>query len=230
MMICWAEMRIYCRALAGRPRTTALHVEAFRNFCTACMALHLPDPHVQQMCFALKGMGSADASALGVATLPHALLFAMRCPLLAWVTQHLCLPLILLTLRQRNVLERHLALSTHVHADRCALVPLARCRHAARACLDGAGSIQARLKWRPHQPLTLLELRARRREPGLALPARDEFLGCFSWVDVGKAAAVEARDRWARGAPALPDDVFASRQAALRGALAGMDAQVLWPL
>ncbi len=154
----------------------------------------------------------------------------MCSPLLAWVPQHTCHPLILLSLRQRNVLEGCPTLSTHVHTEGCVQSSIAGCRHAARACLHIAGSPQARLKWRPHQPLTLLELRARRLEPGLALPARDEFWGCFSWVDVGAAAAAEARDRWARGAPALPDDVFASRQVALRGALAGMDAQVLWPV
>ena len=86
---------------------------------------------------------------------------------------------------------------------------------------------QARLKWRAAQPLTLLELRARRLRPPLALPARDSFWGCFSWVDVGAAAAAEAAERWRHGTPAIPVEEFAEKQAALRRALRVMAAEPL---
>lgn len=86
---------------------------------------------------------------------------------------------------------------------------------------------QARLKRRAAQPLTLLELRARRLRPPLALPARDDFWGCFSWVDVGARAAAEAAERWRHGTPAVPDEDFAAKQAALRRALRGMEAEPL---
>lgn len=83
--------------------------------------------------------------------------------------------------------------------------------------------LQARLKWRPRQALTLLELRVRRLEPPLALAVRESFWGCFSWVDVGPAAAAEAAQRWQHSAPALSDGEFAAKQAVLRRALAGVE-------
>jgi len=83
---------------------------------------------------------------------------------------------------------------------------------------------QARLKWRPRQALTLLELRVRRLEPPLALAVHESFWGCFSWVDIGPEAAAEAAQRWQHSAPALSDGEFAAKQAALRRALAGMEA------
>ncbi len=86
---------------------------------------------------------------------------------------------------------------------------------------------QARLKWRPRQALMLLELRVRCLEPPLALAVRESFWGCFFWVDVGPAAAAEAAQRWQHSAPALSDGEFAAKQAALRRALAGMEADPL---
>ena len=77
------------------------------------------------------------------------------------------------------------------------------------------------------QPLTLLELRARRLRPPVALPARDHFWGCFSWADVGERAAAEGAARWPHGAPALPDAAFADKQAVLRRALRGVQAEPL---
>ncbi|KAK9846560.1 hypothetical protein WJX81_006598 [Elliptochloris bilobata] len=91
----------------------------------------------------------------------------------------------------------------------------------------GSKFLQARLKWRPRQPLTLLELRARRLRPPLALPARDEFWGCFSWVNIGAEAAKQAAHGWQHGTPALPDDVFLEKQAALRRALRSMQVEPL---
>ena len=93
--------------------------------------------------------------------------------------------------------------------------------------MNPAPVAQARLKWRAAQPLTLLELRARRLRPPLALPARDDFWGCFSWVDVGASAAADAAERWRHGTPAVPGEEFAEKQAALRRALRGLEAEPL---
>ncbi|KAI7842904.1 hypothetical protein COHA_003416 [Chlorella ohadii] len=41
--------------------------------------------------------------------------------------------------------------------------------------------LEARLKWRGKQPVTVLELRASRLELPLLTPPREEFFGCFSW-------------------------------------------------
>ncbi len=41
--------------------------------------------------------------------------------------------------------------------------------------------LEARLKWRGAQPLTVLELRAVRTLAPLQLPVTEELFGCFSW-------------------------------------------------
>ena len=50
-----------------------------------------------------------------------------------------------------------------------------------------------RLKWRSNQPITVLELRAYRLPAPLLLPPRDDFFGCFSWVDVATGQQPEVR-------------------------------------
>jgi hypothetical protein len=43
--------------------------------------------------------------------------------------------------------------------------------------------LEARLRWKPTQPLTVLELRAYKLAKPLVIATREEFWGCFSWVD-----------------------------------------------
>jgi hypothetical protein len=48
----------------------------------------------------------------------------------------------------------------------------------------GPDFLEARLRWKPTQPLTVLELRAFKLVKPLVIPTREEYWGCFSWVDV----------------------------------------------
>ncbi|WIA34170.1 hypothetical protein OEZ86_012529 [Tetradesmus obliquus] len=46
------------------------------------------------------------------------------------------------------------------------------------------GFLETRLKWRSKDPLTLLELRAWVLQQPLQLPAREQYFGCFSFVEL----------------------------------------------
>lgn len=50
---------------------------------------------------------------------------------------------------------------------------------------------QARTKWRPGKPLTVLELRAWRLAQPLQVAPCPEFFGCFSWGEPRRVASVE---------------------------------------
>ena len=83
--------------------------------------------------------------------------------------------------------------------------------------------LQARLKFKPHDRLTLLELRAWRL-PAPALVPYDEAQhgGCVSWVKLPLAASL-----FAAAAPALSDAEFAARQVELRARLARLPVEPL---
>lgn len=91
------------------------------------------------------------------------------------------------------------------------------------------GFAETRLKWRKSQPITVMELRVWRLAAPLQLPLRDELFGCFSWVEVGGAAAAlqgtPGGDLDLAGAvPVLGDEAFATRQQQLRSALKQVEA------
>jgi hypothetical protein len=87
----------------------------------------------------------------------------------------------------------------------------------------GEDFLQARLRWRPAQPLTLLEVRGFTLRAPAKVPSKEEYWGCFSWVDVeGLPAGVEMVMEDAE--PGLSDVEFTERQAVLRGRLAGIEA------
>ncbi|KAL4443498.1 hypothetical protein ABPG75_011235 [Micractinium tetrahymenae] len=138
----------------------------------------------------------------------------------------------------------------------CAFDPKAQAtlRFATRAALTGAwtttdpavlqlldglhvwapGFLEDRLRWRKTQPITVLELRAVRLLQPLELAPRDDFWGCFSWLDLAAApegsgaeqqrqaqqVAVAAAAAAAAGTPALGDAAFAELQALCRRQLA----------
>lgn len=92
-----------------------------------------------------------------------------------------------------------------------------------------------RLRWRSTQPITVLELRAARLPQPLELLPREDFWGCFSWLDLAaapkgssteeqrqlaEAASSAAKAAAAAAAPALDDATFAERQALCRRQLA----------
>lgn len=80
--------------------------------------------------------------------------------------------------------------------------------------------LESRLKWRSKQPITVLELRARRLAAPLLTPPREEFFGCFSWVQGLEAPAPGQQQQQltaaalaaAPGEPALGDAAWAQRQ------------------
>jgi hypothetical protein len=81
------------------------------------------------------------------------------------------------------------------------------------------GFLDARLKWRVREPLTLLELRCQRVVPPLLIPAREResYFGCFSWVELQPEDAaplehVQLRD-------VLSAQQFAEKQRLLREGL-----------
>jgi hypothetical protein len=91
------------------------------------------------------------------------------------------------------------------------------------------GFLDARLKWRSKDPLTLLELRAYRLAEPLLLPVGQEperYFGCFSWLELPAKVVAAGPPCWTLQ-PALSDAEFAERQAVLREALRQLDAQVL---
>ncbi|KAK3235775.1 hypothetical protein CYMTET_54039 [Cymbomonas tetramitiformis] len=75
--------------------------------------------------------------------------------------------------------------------------------------------LQTRLRWRPEQPITIMELRVYNMPP-VHFPTRSELWGCFSWVDLSNDALLHFDDSH----PVLSDDQFASSQASLRQQLA----------
>lgn len=87
----------------------------------------------------------------------------------------------------------------------------------------GDGFLGARLRWRPTQPITVLELRARALAAPLTVPSQEEFWGCFSWVDLPGEGAGSLEAMAQAGTPALSDAAFAERQATCREALATLN-------
>eukprot|EP00798_Chlamydomonas_sp_ICE-L_P003541 gene3541-13610_t len=83
--------------------------------------------------------------------------------------------------------------------------------------------MEAKLKWRGVQPLTILELRTFRLKAPVSVPVEDSLFGCFSWLDlqVGEQVALE-------GAVAcVSDDEFEQRQQLLRQQLGTFSVEEL---
>jgi hypothetical protein len=96
------------------------------------------------------------------------------------------------------------------------------------------GFLETRLKWRAKEPLTLLELRCYRLQQPLLLPVkqREQYFGCFSWVQLEAAdvvpvgAAEKGPNVWELEA-ALTDDEFVQRQGVLRAGLQQLQVEQL---
>jgi hypothetical protein len=84
----------------------------------------------------------------------------------------------------------------------------------------GPDFLKARLRWKPTQPLTVLELRAYTLVKPLVVTAREEFWGCFSWIDF-EDGGDSFKEMMNQGymAPALDDDSFAEKQRVCREGL-----------
>ncbi|GLC35562.1 hypothetical protein PLESTB_000193600 [Pleodorina starrii] len=91
--------------------------------------------------------------------------------------------------------------------------------------------LDARLKWRPKQPITVMELRCWALRSPLELPVNESLFGCFSWVDVAqqlrREAGLDLDLDLGGAAPVVGDSDFAARQQRLRAALRRIQAEPL---
>ena len=86
------------------------------------------------------------------------------------------------------------------------------------AALDGShiwtsDYAEKRLRWKRREALWVLVLRAHRLDQPVEVPARDEYAGCSSWVELQDGPAPGG------GVAALSDTVFEARRRAVLGAL-----------
>eukprot|EP00884_Botryococcus_braunii_P002775 jgi/Botrbrau1/12499/Bobra.0169s0046.1 len=77
----------------------------------------------------------------------------------------------------------------------------------------GPDFLDARFKWRPRQPLTVMELRVWRLANPIVLAPTEDFWGCFSWLDLSQHMQGMS---WLQGTPVIPDGEFRKRQEGLR--------------
>ena len=77
-----------------------------------------------------------------------------------------------------------------------------------------------RLRWRPKQVITALELRCRRLQQPLVVQNNAKFWGCFSWCELETGASLaQLHD----ATPALNDRAFEKQQTAIREALQSIE-------
>jgi len=80
----------------------------------------------------------------------------------------------------------------------------------------GEGLLHTRLKWKPSQPITVMELRCRKRKTPIRLSMREEYKGCFSWVDLDMDMDGGATEMWE---PVMDSSQYEDKQAQLRDKL-----------
>jgi hypothetical protein len=109
----------------------------------------------------------------------------------------------------------------------CPPAPPARAQALDPLHVWAGGFLEARLKWRRSQPITLLELRAYELRPPVMLPSSEDVFGCFSWVGLPGVPEAEVEGALAARVPALGDAAFAEKQRLLRERLKGLAAEPL---
>ncbi|MGK7950870.1 MAG: DUF1802 family protein [Xenococcaceae cyanobacterium] len=65
--------------------------------------------------------------------------------------------------------------------------------------------ISDRLKWKPHQPLSILLLRVYKLDRPILIPYHSSYGGCKSWIDLQKSIALEGLES------VLADDVYSEK-------------------
>lgn len=65
--------------------------------------------------------------------------------------------------------------------------------------------ISDRLKWKPHQPLSILLLRVYKLDRPILIPYHSSYGGCKSWIDLQESIALEGLE------PILADDVYSEK-------------------
>ncbi len=73
--------------------------------------------------------------------------------------------------------------------------------------------VKMRFDFNPYDPLYLLILRVYRLPEAVTLPMRPDYVGCKSWITLERTLSTQG------ALPAVPDDEFARRRAALLEAL-----------
>ena len=81
--------------------------------------------------------------------------------------------------------------------------------------------IQQRMKWRPGQPLTVVEVAASRFRQPVLVPNSESLWGCFSWTSVADLDLMRAA---ADAEPAVRSEEWQGLQEELRQALQGAEA------
>lgn len=80
--------------------------------------------------------------------------------------------------------------------------------------------IDTRLRWRPKQVITALELRCRQLQQPLVVQNDAKYWGCFSWCELERGAGpAQLHD----ATPALDDRAFQTQQSAIREALQSIE-------
>lgn len=76
--------------------------------------------------------------------------------------------------------------------------------------------LDSRLRWRPKQPITVLELRCSALQQPLTVQNDNKYWGCFSWVDLEEGVSNHAVQSVLS---VVGDDDFRERQQGVRTAL-----------
>ena len=89
--------------------------------------------------------------------------------------------------------------------------------------------LESRLRWRPKQPITVLELRCSALRQPLVVQNKDSYWGCFSWVDLEQGLGEEAMQT---AQEVIGEDDFVKRQHGVRAALQTLHdcSEVLLPV
>ena len=80
--------------------------------------------------------------------------------------------------------------------------------------------LSRRLKWKPKQPITVMELRCSQLQQPLVIPTQDSYWGCFSWIEIQQGVTQE---QLSTAEAVMSDCDYQGRQQQVRTALGQLD-------
>lgn len=80
--------------------------------------------------------------------------------------------------------------------------------------------LSTRLKWKPKQPITVMELRCSQLQQPLVIPTQDSYWGCFSWINVEQGVT---KEQLSTAEAVMNDSDYQGRQQKVRLALGQLD-------
>ncbi|DBA91080.1 hypothetical protein WJX77_004941 [Trebouxia sp. C0004] len=80
--------------------------------------------------------------------------------------------------------------------------------------------LSTRLKWKPKQPITVMELRCSQLQQPLVTPTQDSYWGCFSWIDVEQGVT---KEQLTTAEAVIDNSDYQGRQQQVRRALGQLD-------